>query len=349
MKLLVITQVVDSQDPVLGFFHNWLLKFSSNFDQVTAICLKRGKNNLEGKVKVLSLGKEDGPSRPRYLFRLFKYIWRERKNYDAVFVHMNQEYVLLAGWLWWLLGKKVYLWRNHHSGSWLTDFAALFCQNIFCTSKYSYTAKYRKTILMPVGIDTDIFKPLESVCKIPNSILFISRIAPVKKPHVLLEALKKVSAEGVTFQADFYGDPLPSDEGYYQRLKDGVTADNLSESVRFYPGVPNTEITLLYNQHEVSINLSSSGMYDKTIFEAMSCGGLILACNRNLIGQIGKEFLFEEDDSNDLAQKLRIILSLDQVEKRKSAADLRRYTEAHHSLDLLVSRLKKVLSKPGND
>ena len=72
---------------------------------------------------------------------------------------MNQEYVLIAGWLWKLLGKRTYLWRNHYAGSWLTDVAAVFCTKVFCTSKHSYTVKYKKTVLMPVGVDTERFTP----------------------------------------------------------------------------------------------------------------------------------------------------------------------------------------------
>jgi len=343
MKLLIITQKVDRRDPVLGFFHQWLLKLSSSFDKLTVICLEHAEDELSDQIKILSLGKENGPSRLKYLLRFYEYLWQERGNYDAVFVHMNQEYILLAGWWWWILGKKVYLWRNHHSGNWLTDVAIFFCQNVFCTSQYSYTAKYQKTILMPVGIDTAIFKPDDSLAKLPNSILFIARMAPVKKPHILLEALKKISDWSVIFQADFYGNPLPPNENYYRQLKKEVTVDNLGDRVHFYLGVPNTEITPLYNRHEIFVNLSSSGMYDKTIFEAMSCGSLVLVSNKNLDGEIDPMFLFQEGDAIDLAQKLKRLLLLSPAEKRRLAADLKSYSDKYHSLDLLVKKLTRIL------
>ena len=158
LKLLIVTQKVDRNDSVLGFFHRWIEEFAKYCSQLTLICLQRGEYNLPANVKVLSLGKETGRSRVKYLWRFYKYIWQERKNYDVVFVHMNQEYILLAGWLWKILGKKVFMWRNHYSGSLFTDIAASFCRKVFCTSKYSYTAKYKKTVLMPVGIDTNLFR-----------------------------------------------------------------------------------------------------------------------------------------------------------------------------------------------
>ena len=114
MKLLIITQKVNKNDPVLGFFHRWIIEFAKYFEFVTVICLEMGEYDLPDNVKVLSLGKEERQSRLQYLIQFYWYARHERKNYDAVFVHMNQEYLILAGWLWRLVGKKVTMWRNHH-------------------------------------------------------------------------------------------------------------------------------------------------------------------------------------------------------------------------------------------
>src|SRR3989344_6741688 len=57
MRLLIVTQKVDKNDPVLGFFHRWIEKFAKNFERVTVICLGKGEYNLPANVKVLSLGK----------------------------------------------------------------------------------------------------------------------------------------------------------------------------------------------------------------------------------------------------------------------------------------------------
>ena len=271
MKLLIITQAVDKNNPVLGFFHRWIEEFSKNFESIVVICLEKGEYDLPSNVKVFSLGKEKGASKIKYLFNFYKHIWQEHKNYDAVFVHMNQEYVLLGWKTWWLLGKKIYMWRNHGIGNWLTDLSALFCKKVFCTSGFSYTAKYKKTVIVPVGIDTDFFKPVEGILRKPHSILFLSRMAPVKKPDVLLEVLKILKENGVDFTASFYGDPSSKDLEYYQSLKDKTKSYGLSSCVSFYFGVSNDKTPAIYSAHDIFVNLSSSGMYDKTIFEAMMC------------------------------------------------------------------------------
>ena len=58
MKLLITTQTVNINDPVLGFFHRWLKEFAENCEQVTVICLQVGEYQLPPNVKVISLGKE---------------------------------------------------------------------------------------------------------------------------------------------------------------------------------------------------------------------------------------------------------------------------------------------------
>src|SRR3989344_4493728 len=115
MRLLVITQKVDRNDPVLGFFHRWIEEFSKHCEKVHVICLKEGVNDLPENVAVHSLGKEEGKSRITYLWRFYYYVLKYRSQHDAVFVHMNPEYVLLGSLFWKIVGKRIVLWYMHKS------------------------------------------------------------------------------------------------------------------------------------------------------------------------------------------------------------------------------------------
>ncbi|HVT75324.1 MAG TPA: glycosyltransferase family 4 protein [Candidatus Paceibacterota bacterium] len=341
MRLLFITQALDMDDPVLSAYHRLAGEASKNFDSVVALCLKKGRCELPSNVKIVSLGKEEGGNaiakRLRYIVRFYRYVFTEK--YDAVFVHMNQEYILLAGPFWKLMGKRIYMWRNHHAGSMLTDMAAAFCSKVFCTSRFSYTAKYKKSVLMPVGVDTDAFKPVSAASREPRSILFLARMAPVKKPDVLVEALGIMNARNVAFTASFYGDPLPKDEIFYKLLQEKVAALGLGDKVRFYAGIPNDTTPRIYSTHDISVNLSSSGMYDKTIFEAMGCETLIVATNRNLKGLVNDAFIAKEDDAEDVAAKIAGLIALPALEKDAKRKDLRAIAESKHSLKALGKRL----------
>ncbi len=339
MKLLIITQKIDKNDPILSFFHRWVIEFAKHFEKITVICLLKGEYDLPDNVKVLSLGKEEKQSRKQYLARFYSYVWKERNNYDVVLSHMNQEYVLLAGFIWWILRKRIYMWRNHAVGDELTDMSAFFCKKIFCTSKFSYTAKFKKTVIMPVGIDLKRFKPNAGQKRIPNSILFLSRMSPVKRSDVLVDALFELSEKGIKFSTSFYGDPALTDESYFEELKAKVQDYRLTNMVKFLRGIPNEQTVSVYNNNEVFVNLTSSGAYDKTIFEAMACGCLVLASNENLRGNIDPRFIIDDNSREKLALKIIALFEMSDVEKRKYANDLRNYALNNHSLVTLAERL----------
>lgn len=338
MRLLIFTQVVDSEDHFLGFFHRWIEEISKHFESVIVICLKKGKYNLPSNVRVLSLGKENGESRIKYIKNFYKYIWSERKNYDKVFVHMNQEYVLLGAIFWILFNKEVFMWRNHYSGSFLTDIAAYLCKKVFCTSKYSYTAKYKHTEIMPVGVDTDLFYPERKVQRKANSILSFGRISPSKNIHVLLNAFSILKKKGIPFNADIYGDALPKDITYLQSLYKKTEELSLSDEVRFYSGIEHSQAPELFYSHEIFLNPSKSGMYDKMIFEAMICDSLLLSSNEDLKENIDNNLVFKYNDPQDIADKIAMVLALPAERKVVISGDLKRFGQGH-SLDILAKKL----------
>lgn len=278
MRLLVVTQAVDTADPVLGFFVRWIEELATRVRRVEVICLSKGKHSLPDTVSVHSLGKEKG-EKPSVLYALYFFMlaWRLRREYDSVLVHMNQEYLLIAGWLWWLLGKRVYFWRNHYAGSLLTDLAVMYSTKVFCTSKHSYTARYAKTVLMPVGVDTTRFKPSSLVKRELHSILFLARMAPSKRPEVLLDALLELARDGVAFSASFIGSPGTGDESFYAALME--RAKPLGTRVSFLPAISHEDTPDHYRAHEIFVNCSRSGMFDKTLFEAAACGCVVLAAS----------------------------------------------------------------------
>ena len=335
---------MDAGDTVLGFVYRWVGEFAKHFEFITVVCLERGAVELLPNVRVLSLGKEGEHSRGHYILNLFRYILRERRNYDAVLVHMNQEYVLLAGLLWKMLGKRIYMWRNHYAGSWLTDVAAKFCTKIFCTSRSSYTAKYKKTVLMPVGVDADAYKPQGGVLRTQRSVLFLARMAPAKRAHILLEALGELHKRHIDFRADFYGTPLPQDESYLTGIKKRLAELGLGQEARFFPGLPYAQGPKVYSAHEIFVNLSPSGMYDKTIFEASACECLVLASSLDFSKIVDGKFIFPQDDVKALADKLEALLSLPGEEKVRLGKEMRALAVEKHSLSELGKQIAKEIN-----
>ncbi len=346
MRLLIVAQKINRTDPVLGFFHRWVEEFSKRVKSVVVVCLQKGDYDLPGNVAVLSLGKEKWKSRFKYVFLLFYFSVRYFNRYDAILVHMNQEYVLAAGWLWKLLGKKIYMWRNHYSGSTLTDVSALFCTKIFCTSHYSYTAKFKKKVhFMPVGVDTDIFKPMPSVKRAPGSVLSLGRLSPSKNVGVLIEAVKDLRATGAPIMADIYGDAPSGDEVYAESLRKQVGEAGLTDAIKFSPGIPNAQTPAVYSAHQIFVNLSPNGMYDKTIFESMACGCFVFASNDDLRAKIDGAFMFPYADAAGLAGKISAFLAMPETERMKKASSISHMVR-EHSLSRLADELIREMSTP---
>lgn len=343
MKLLIITQAVDSADTTLGFFVRWIEEFGHKFEKVTVICLKEGEHHLPARIQVHTLGKTGAQAhgvsrllvRLRYSMRFINLLLHTRHEYDAVFVHMNQEYVILGGMLWRLWGKRIFLWRNHAKGSLLTTLAVMLSHRVYCTSHSAYTARFAKTRVMPVGIEV-----ADDMPHVPQekSILVLGRLAPVKRIDVILEAIGRISpqyAHGLT--VNIYGDALLRDAAYAQALyAQGARIQN-GARIQFHPGVPHTETAALYASHQVYINLTPSGSFDKTILEAMAAGTLVVAANDEVF-EVTQELTWQSNNTGELARVIERALFMSAT----SAGAERRYEEVqfvkeHHSLSKLVT------------
>ena len=337
MKLLILTQAVDLDDPILGFFHGWIKEFAKKCEHVSVVCLKEGRHELPANVSVYSLGKEHGVSRLQYVFRFYKYIWTLRHEYDSVFVHMNQEYVLLGWKFWWFLGKRIVLWRNHKKGSFRTRIAALLSRTVCYTSPEAYVAGYKNAVQMPIGIDTDLFKPAPQAPD-PRSILFLGRLDPVKKCEVFIEALEKLHADGVAFHADMVGDPTPGNEQYAHDIRNKAGVLALEGILTMRPGVPHAQTPALYASHAIYVNLTPSGSFDKTIGEAMASGCIVVASNEAVKDVIGEMFV-SAHAAQMISSTLKKASQLDPAEVRSVIATSQKYIQDVHSLALLVERL----------
>lgn len=347
MKLLIITQKVDKTDPVLGFFHNWIINLAQNFDKINVVCLEQHEHNLPQNVFVYSLGKElksngyNLKSKLKYIFNFYKYIWKLRGDYDAVFAHMNQEYVILGWTLWKLWGKKIFLWRNHPEGNFLTRVAVWVSDRVFCTSPQSFTARYKKTELVPIGVDIERFKDLK-IERLKKSILFLGRMDKIKRPDLLLEALDILHKKGINFVCDFYGDPTKGSEEFYVSLQTKTSELGLQNKVYFYPGVSNNQTPTIYSDHEIFVNLTALGSMDKTILEAGACGCIPISINKILDGETEADLTIGEVNPESVAERLTEILGKSEDRKQIIRQQIRKFIEEKHSLDALIQKLSKI-------
>src|SRR6266481_8386495 len=265
MKLLILTQVVDTNDSVLGFFHRWIEEFSKHADSITVICLKEGEHHLPPNVRVFSLGKEKGRvSRLQYAVRFWRLIWREHRNYDVVFVHMNVEYVMLGGPLWRLWGKKVGLWYLHKSVSLRLRVAVFFANHVFTGTKQSLRLETPKLHIMGQGIDVETFSSIAKQMPEVFTVLFVGRLSPIKGVETLIEAASILRKKGMLLRVEIIGGADTLDQvTYLQKLQNLVAKENLWEIVSFVGPVKNELLPTRLARASVFVNTSRTGSLDK--------------------------------------------------------------------------------------
>lgn len=332
MKLLITTQAVDRDDPVLGFFHGWLVEFSTHFESIEVICLREGTHQLPKNVHVYSLGKEHGVSTFGHILRFYKYLWQLRKKTDAIFSHMNPHYIVLGGFIWRVWGKPMFFWRNHAKMNVMTWIAAQFSKNVFYTSPYACTARFKHAVQMPVGIDTKTFYEHTEIQRDKKTILFLGRLSPVKQPELFLDAVKELT----DYKVLVYGDDPSRSGSYGDRLRNRAGANTT-----FYGFVVNTKTPEVYSSSEIYVNLTPKGSMDKAILEAAACGALILVSNDSLKDSIPSDLFLAVATPETIRERIKFLEVLDQEKKDVYRKLLRELVKREHSLERLGQMLSK--------
>lgn len=344
MHLLIITQVLDTEHPILGFFVRWIEEFSKHCTSVIVVCLQEGKHALPKNVRVLSLGKEGGVSRLKYLKRFYQYIWRERKNYDAVFVHMNQIYILLGGLLWRLLGKRVALWYAHGSVPFSLLLSIPLVHTVFTSTKYGFRSKTRKLRIVGQGIDLLQFPYREHDADDVFRAITIGRISPVKNLEILIDAVALTHLRGLSCRLTVVGDADgPLARAYKHRLIEQVRGRDLESSVTWKGSQPHEVIPSLLAAHDVFLHASKTGSLDKTVLEAFAVGTLPITCDATLSHELPDDLksicITSSGDVESYVRALMNIHALSATESDRLRLAGRQYVEKNHSLEQLVPRI----------
>jgi len=256
MKLLICTQTVDTGDSDLGFFVRWIEEFAKHCEKVTVICLREGKHSLPANVRVYSLTSKNKFPRA---FQLIRSAVALRKEYTSVFVHMNPEYIVVAGMLWRLMNKRIVLWYTHKSVNLKLRVAAFLTDVIFTASKESFRLKSKKVRVMGHGIDTDFFTPDPSIAR-GDWWLTAGRLNKSKRHDIAIHMAARAGKELHIIGA---GPELSNLETLTRKL--GVRAT-------FLGGLSHMQVRDEFHRADRFLHTSETGSLDKMILEAVACG-----------------------------------------------------------------------------
>lgn len=342
MRLLICTQIIDKEDPGLGFFHRWVEIFAEECELVEVICLREGIHTLPRNVVVNSLGKEHGASRLKYLYRLYKTIWLKRHEYDAVFVHMNPEYVVLGGLVWRLLGKRIGLWYTHRAVNPKLRIATALMHQGFTGSKESFRIDTPKVLVTGQGVDTSVFLPAEERGERPLTLLVVGRISPIKNLELAIETLIEVRKTNPAVLRIVGAPGKPEDVAYEESIRALIKAKGL-EDVALMVGGKDPEGVLYELQHaDIFLHTSMTASADKTAVEAMAVGMYTITSSPVYRKDL-PESCYQLPEAALYAKEIVRFWSLEQKEKERIGTVLREAAIREHSLQrlvrLIISRL----------
>jgi len=347
LNLLIITQKVDENDQLLGFFIEWLKRFSYKFEKITVLCLEKGQFDLPENVKVFSMGKDSGASKIKQLSTFYFLLFILRKDYDAVFVHMNPIWVVLGGTFWRLMNKKIFFWYTSGGITTKLKLAEKFAHTIFTASSESFRLPSKKIIVTGHGIDTEVFGPVTDIQPPATDnkikILSVGRIAPVKNYEILIDAAKILRDRSFNFSVTMIGEaPLDRDKQYLLNIKDKIKNLKLENYFVFTGKINHKDLPSFYQSHNIFVHLSKTGSLDKALLEAMACGMQVLSSNYSAKAFLAPQFLFDEDRADDLAFKLQLIS--EKHYQMKPEPSLRDYVVKNHNLDKLIDKISGIIA-----
>ncbi len=349
-NLLIITQRVDENDDLLGFFISWIREFARHFEAVHVITLGKGKYDLPDNVMIHSLGKERGTPKIFQAVNYYKLLFQLVPKTNAIFAHMSPIFAVSSWPVAALYRKKIVLWYLHRSVTLRLKIAEKLVYKIVTAVRVSLNLKSYKIVEVGHGIDVERFRTErtweKSVGK-PWQILSVGRISPIKSYETLIEAAKILKNKGMNFIITIVGQPIMrGDFEYFESLKRKTRSYELETIVIFAGFIPYSKIADYYKDTDMVINLTPTGGIDKTVLESMASGALILASNQvleNLLKPYADTLLFKYADANDLAHRILSVSILPvQVKKDMSNVFIRR-VESGYSTVHVVERIQKLL------
>ena len=170
-------------------------------------------------------------------------------------------------------------------------------------------------IVVPNGVETDRFKPIERVANAKVKILFIGRLIPRKGFQRVVQALPKIKElTSKPFEIEVVGTGESQTELDRMAEKLGV-----SELIHYVGTVPYEKLEKSYQYADIFVLTSLSEGMPAVILEAMGCGLPVVASdvggNNELVEEGVNGYLIKGDDVEKIARDLAKLIEDDEARK----------------------------------
>jgi glycosyltransferase involved in cell wall biosynthesis len=206
----------------------------------------------------------------------------------------------------------------------------------------SFAGKMENLIVIPDGVDGSEFSPPASQNeRVPDQIIFVGAVRPVKGVDILLEAMRVLADRGRRLNLVLIGEAF---FGAYRqeelRLKQMVSELNLLDCVRFAGKQPLPELVRYMRQSAALVLPSRRESLGMVLVEALACGTPVVATRcggpQDIVNdRVG--VLVPPEDPAALAHGIEHVL-----DHHYDPAILRAHALENYGLESVGRRLRKV-------
>ncbi len=322
MRLVVVTQRVDEDDPALGATVPKLRALAQRVDELVVLTLDAVPTDLPANVRVETFGaRSRAATAARLAVRLAPQV---RRRPVAVLAHMSPVYAIAAAPLTRPLGVPLLLWFTHWRDSRLLRQAERLATRVVTVDSRSFPFPSRK--LVPVGHGIEVGGlPARRRADGVLRLLALGRTSPAKGLDTIVDAV--ASLDGV--ELEIRGPSLTDEERRHR-------AELMARGARVEQPVPRSQVGEVYARSDALVSNMRAGALDKVVYEAAAAGLPVLVASEGfapLVDGIEPQLRFAQDDATSLATRIRGLVDAGAAARVAAGVELHRRVARDHSVE----------------
>ncbi len=353
--------LIDPEHDIAGFVLDWIRALAARLERLEVIALEvrdLAGANLPPNVRVHSLGKEKGYSRPWLFLNSQRALVKALDRADFLLCHMMPVYALVSTPLCRFKKKPLILWYTHQNLDLKLRLAVRAADRVVTAAPEAMRVKTPKKRVIGHGIDTQRFKPgplreEDGALRVVS----VGRLSPVKRLEFLVEAASYLRDQGELDRFRFTLVGQPSDRAqaeYVQGIRARIEKTGLSRVFDFMGTVPFARVVGCYQEADLFVSMQEQRGLDKAVLEAMACGLPAVTANRSfdpLLGELAQRLIYPAREAEALGRMLTDLAGLTPAARRELGLELRKRVVAAHGLGGLMDRIialaKEAAENPG--
>ena len=349
VRLVFVTQRVDSADPVLGATVAKIRALAARCDEVVVLADSAVEGALPANCRVRLFASPARLGRGVLFERALVAELRRRPRPAAVIAHMCPIYAVLAAPFARPLGTEVMLWYAHWNRSRMLEAAVRASSMVVSVDTRSVPVVSPKVVGIGHGIEVADF-----ACERPSAgstleLVSLGRYSAAKGIDTVVRAVAAARAAGVDVTLRHLGTSVhPGEADNLKRLQRLVTEFGLSEAVELGGPVPRSRIPAALSASAALVNNSRQGAPDKVVYEACAACRPVLVSNvlfDELLEGLQPWLHFGLDDVDALSASIGRLAALDPDARLAIGQTLRQRVVERHSVDSWADAIVQLASR----